>query len=182
MAARGREDPAGRPVALRFAVGIGLVQLGWVLRLAPRWTLGVAGILILGVLDLAIPIWAERAGRPTPWNPEHIAERYGLFTIIVLGECVLADEQRGPTRDRRGGVSPEAARGRAGRPAARPCPVVVVLQAPAEIDRGLSLRRRSRGVTATTSSSRRSPRSVPGSRSRSTRHMRKWPSHRPGSP
>jgi hypothetical protein len=35
-------------------------------------------------------VWAERAGRQTPWNPEHIAERYGLFTIIVLGECVLA--------------------------------------------------------------------------------------------
>ena len=85
-----REDPAGRPVALRFAVGVGLVQMGWVVRLAipPPW--GLAGILVLGVLDLAVPIWAERAGRPTPWHPEHIGERYGLFTIIVLGECVLA--------------------------------------------------------------------------------------------
>ena len=26
----------------------------------------------------------------TTWHPHHIAERYGLFTIIVLGECVLA--------------------------------------------------------------------------------------------
>ena len=26
----------------------------------------------------------------TAWHPHHIAERYGLFTIIVLGECVLA--------------------------------------------------------------------------------------------
>ncbi len=84
------EDPAGRSVALRFAVGIGLVQLGWVLRLVLGGPLGVAGILILGALDLGIPIWAERGGRPTPWHPEHIAERYGLFTIIVLGECVLA--------------------------------------------------------------------------------------------
>ena len=33
---------------------------------------------------------AERAGRTTPWHPGHIAERYGLFTIIVLGEGVLA--------------------------------------------------------------------------------------------
>ena len=31
-----------------------------------------------------------RAGRQTTWHPHHIAERYGLFTIIVLGECVLA--------------------------------------------------------------------------------------------
>ncbi len=55
---------------------------------AGRW--GSAGIVALALLDLAIPIWAERSGRPTPWHPEHIAERYGLFTIIVLGECVLA--------------------------------------------------------------------------------------------
>ena len=26
----------------------------------------------------------------TPWHPRHIAERYGLFTIILLGEGVLA--------------------------------------------------------------------------------------------
>ena len=28
--------------------------------------------------------------RPTSWHPGHIAERYGLFTIIVLGETLLA--------------------------------------------------------------------------------------------
>ena len=36
-----------------------------------------------------MPVWAERAGA-TPWHPHHIAERYGLFTLIVLGESVLA--------------------------------------------------------------------------------------------
>jgi len=85
-----REDPAGRPVALRFAAGIFVVQLLWVLRLALEGPLGIAAIIVIGLLDLAIPIWAERSGRPTPWHPEHIGERYGLFTIIVLGECVLA--------------------------------------------------------------------------------------------
>ena len=33
--------------------------------------------------------WAERT-RSTNWHPHHIAERYGLFTIILLGESVLA--------------------------------------------------------------------------------------------
>jgi len=85
-----REDPGGRSVALRFAVGIGLIQLGWVARLAigPPWDIPATVLLILG--ELAIPVWAERSGRPTPWHPGHISERYGLFTIIVLGECVLA--------------------------------------------------------------------------------------------
>jgi low temperature requirement protein LtrA len=36
-----------------------------------------------------LPIWAESASR-TPWHPVHIAERYGLFTIIVLGEVILS--------------------------------------------------------------------------------------------
>ena len=30
------------------------------------------------------------AHQPTAWHPAHIGERYGLFTIIVLGESVLA--------------------------------------------------------------------------------------------
>jgi low temperature requirement protein LtrA len=86
-----REDPGRRPVAVRFAIGIALIQVGWVIRLAIGWVdVGYATFLVLGALELAVPAWAERAGRETPWHPGHIVERYGLFTIIVLGECVLA--------------------------------------------------------------------------------------------
>jgi low temperature requirement protein LtrA len=46
---------------------------------------------ILALADIAVPVWAERAaGGPTTFHPHHIAERYGLFTIIVLGESVAA--------------------------------------------------------------------------------------------
>ncbi|HEX7148798.1 MAG TPA: low temperature requirement protein A, partial [Actinomycetota bacterium] len=82
-------DPPHRRSSLRFAAGIALVQLGWVLRLALPEGLGMASFLVLVAAELAIPIWAERAA-PTTWHPGHIAERYGLFTLIVLGECVLA--------------------------------------------------------------------------------------------
>jgi low temperature requirement protein LtrA len=86
-----REDPAGRSVALRFAIAIALIQVGWVLRLVIGWSeVGYLTFLVLGLLELAVPAWAERAGRETPWHGGHIVERYGLFTIIVLGECVLA--------------------------------------------------------------------------------------------
>jgi low temperature requirement protein LtrA len=85
-----REDPSGRAVARRFAIGVGLVQVGWVLRPLLPTPLDVIGFGVLAVLDLSVPVWAERAGRHTPWHPAHIGERYGLFTIIVLGECVLA--------------------------------------------------------------------------------------------
>ena len=82
-------DPPHRRSALRYAVGITALQVGWVLRLFLPQGLGYAGFLVLVAAELAVPIWAERAA-PTTWHPRHIAERYGLFTLIVLGECVLA--------------------------------------------------------------------------------------------
>jgi low temperature requirement protein LtrA len=82
-------DPPHRRSSLRFAAGITLVQLGWVLRLLVPERLGMVSFLALVAAELAVPILAERAA-PTTWHPHHIAERYGLFTLIVLGECVLA--------------------------------------------------------------------------------------------
>ena len=82
-------DPPHRRSSLRFAAGITVVQVGWVLRLLLPEGLGMAAFLVLVAAELAVPIWAERAA-PTTWHPRHIAERYSLFTLIVLGESVLA--------------------------------------------------------------------------------------------
>ena len=40
-------------------------------------------------MEFVVPWVAEHRHR-TPYHPEHVAERYGLFTIIVLGEVVLS--------------------------------------------------------------------------------------------
>ncbi|WP_155375682.1 low temperature requirement protein A [Catellatospora vulcania] len=84
-----RQDPPRRRTALRYAAGITVVQLGWVLRLLlpPSW--GLASFVVMALLDILVPLWAERPA-PTRWHPHHIAERYSLFTLIVLGESVLA--------------------------------------------------------------------------------------------
>jgi low temperature requirement protein LtrA len=86
-AARG--DPEMRTTGNRFAVGVATIQVLWLLWLfvpdGIRWSL----FALFLVVELLIPYWAERAGH-TRWHPGHIAERYGLFTIIVLGESVLA--------------------------------------------------------------------------------------------
>ena len=89
------EDPSSRGTAVRYAVGITVLELAWLLRLA----LDEAGLLsdharlaafaALAACELAVPIWAERRGA-TSWHPHHIAERYGLFAIILFGESVFA--------------------------------------------------------------------------------------------
>lgn len=83
------EDPATRRVALRYALGIAVVQAGWLLRLLLPESLTVPAFLVLALAEVLVPLYANRAGS-TPWHPHHIAERYGLFVIILLGESVLA--------------------------------------------------------------------------------------------
>jgi len=82
-------DPDRRASALRYAAGIAVVQAGWVARLALSKDLGLAAFFVLVAFELAVPLWAEAPARTT-WHPRHIAERYGLFTIIVLGEALSA--------------------------------------------------------------------------------------------
>jgi low temperature requirement protein LtrA len=82
-------DPPRRRTAARFAIGVALVQVGWILRLVLPGEAGLIAFAVLVAAELLVPIWAERVA-PTPWHPHHIAERYGLFTLIVLGESVLA--------------------------------------------------------------------------------------------
>lgn len=83
-------DAQARPGALRFAVGIAAVQVLWVARL---YLLDPAGqfwsFFVLAIAEVLVPVWAERRAR-TAWHPHHIAERYGLFTLILLGESLLA--------------------------------------------------------------------------------------------
>ena len=82
-------DPDGRACARRYAAGVTACQVGWVALLVVPDTWRLAGFALLVVAEMLVPVWAEQAGR-TAWHPRHIAERYGLFTIIVLGESVLA--------------------------------------------------------------------------------------------
>lgn len=89
-----RDHPEGRAAALRYAVGVTGVQALWIGRL---WveddTLALVTFAALVVLEMSIPWWAEHSDRRTPWHPDHIVERYQLFTIIVLGEVILATTQ-----------------------------------------------------------------------------------------
>ncbi|MCJ1679051.1 low temperature requirement protein A [Streptomyces sp. APSN-46.1] len=83
------ESGAARRCALTYAAGLVICQAGWLaLLVAPedarRWL-----FLVLVAAELLVPVVAERH-QATPWHAHHIAERYGLFTIIVLGETIAA--------------------------------------------------------------------------------------------
>ncbi|MFJ9951176.1 low temperature requirement protein A [Kitasatospora sp. NPDC091207] len=87
-AAVSEEGPA-RGVALRYAIGISLCQVAWVVVLLLPHDVRPY-VIPLGILaELSVPVFAELRFR-TSWHPHHIAERYGLFTLIVLGETVAA--------------------------------------------------------------------------------------------
>ncbi|MFC8969185.1 low temperature requirement protein A [Streptomyces sp. NPDC057094] len=87
-AAHGETGPA-RTAALRYAAGLVVVQVGWVVLLLLPDAAWAWGFVPLAIAELAVPAFAEHRHR-TPWHPHHIAERYGLFTIIVLGETISA--------------------------------------------------------------------------------------------
>jgi low temperature requirement protein LtrA len=81
-------DPERRATARRYVTGLVVIQATWVVVVLvmeiPIWL-----FVVLAAADFAVPFLAEKA-EPTPWHPHHIAERFGLFFIIVLGETVLS--------------------------------------------------------------------------------------------
>jgi low temperature requirement protein LtrA len=83
-------DPSGRSAARRYAAAVTAVQIGWIARLFLPHVGGEVAFPLLALAEMLVPAWAERSGRGTSWHPQHISERYGLFTLIVLGECVAA--------------------------------------------------------------------------------------------
>ncbi|ERB50495.1 membrane protein [Rhodococcus sp. P27] len=83
------ESGAARTTALQYAAGLVIVQAGWIVLLLMPASAWIPGFFVLMIAELAVPAIAER-NHQTPWHPQHIAERYGLFTIIMLGETIAA--------------------------------------------------------------------------------------------
>ncbi|RKW69520.1 low temperature requirement protein A [Galactobacter caseinivorans] len=82
-------NPEYRPTAYRYAIGIVIIQVMWVGYLFVPKSLGVIAFIVLALIEISVPLFAE-SKKTTPWNAHHITERYGLFTLILLGESILA--------------------------------------------------------------------------------------------
>ncbi len=85
-------DKQRRSTCLRYAFGIIVAQILWTTGYIffKEYFLYYVGFLFL--IEILVPIFAERtfSAEGTPWHPHHIAERYSLLVIIVLGEGIMA--------------------------------------------------------------------------------------------
>lgn len=88
-----RQDPSRHRTALTYAGLVAAAQIGWVALAIAHTTLGTTIVFatVLFLIEVAGPWVAERRVKEggTPWHAHHIAERYGLLTIIALGEGVF---------------------------------------------------------------------------------------------
>jgi len=82
-------DVDRRKTIARYMMGLFVLQVAWILLLWIPSALKLPCFSTLVIGELLVPIWAESAGI-TPFHPHHIVERFGLFTIIVLGESILS--------------------------------------------------------------------------------------------
>ena len=85
-----REDPARRRTSIAYAVVIAIAQVGWLLTTIPGIPTGavITALVVLATAELIAPLVIERRYGRAPWNAGHIAERFGLLTLITLGEVI----------------------------------------------------------------------------------------------
>jgi low temperature requirement protein LtrA len=87
---RARRIPAARALASRYAAGHGVAATVWLISAvipAPARFLWWA---IAFAIDLGTPWLAVRHSVTAPPDASHLPERFGLFTIILLGDSVVA--------------------------------------------------------------------------------------------
>jgi low temperature requirement protein LtrA len=86
----GRKHAAAAPLARRYASGFSIAAAVWLASLAVppplRFWMWAAGFAI----DFATPLTARALQARLPLDVSHLPERFALFTLIVLGESVVA--------------------------------------------------------------------------------------------
>lgn len=86
-----RQSPRHRKICLAYALTIVTAQIGWIATTLLPLSLSQMAVVwvVLLLLELLGPYFAEKRLGGTPWHAHHIAERYGLMAIIALGEGIV---------------------------------------------------------------------------------------------
>lgn len=87
---RARSIPESQRLTTAYAAGFGAAAICWLVSAgvpAPErywlWALAL-------VIDIGTPLLTAHLSVNVPPHPAHLPERYGLFTIILLGESLVA--------------------------------------------------------------------------------------------
>jgi low temperature requirement protein LtrA len=85
----GRKIPEARPLTNRYSIGFGIAATIWLISavVPDPWRFLIWGVAI--VVDLLTPFGAGEIHINFPPHPTHLPERFGLFTIIVIGEAIV---------------------------------------------------------------------------------------------
>ncbi|MFJ3641229.1 low temperature requirement protein A [Streptomyces sp. NPDC090108] len=86
-----RESQSFRKVARANILWTLIAQVGWTVVGFVHLPLPavIMSVVVIGTLELLLPMLTQGGADSTPWHPHHVAERYSLFAIIVLGESVV---------------------------------------------------------------------------------------------
>lgn len=82
--------PLARPLTNRYAVGFAIAALLWLISafIPAPWRFVLWGLGI--TLDFATPLTGRNHQLGLLPHASHLPERFGLFTMIVLGEAIIA--------------------------------------------------------------------------------------------
>lgn len=86
--ARSRTDE--HRYAVRYSVGLVVCQVLWLGVLLVAHDAQPLFLLAVMAVELLVPPWAIAAAGRQVFHAQHISERFGLFTMIVIGESILA--------------------------------------------------------------------------------------------
>lgn len=86
----GRNIPQARLLSRHYCIGFGIVTILWLVSifLPSPWIYVLWGIAI--IIDLLTPITAGDKHYELPPHESHLPERFGLFTIILIGEAIIS--------------------------------------------------------------------------------------------
>jgi low temperature requirement protein LtrA len=84
-----RAVPEARPLIARYGLGYSLAVAIWLASLAVDTPTRYGFWAVALAVDVILPPLSMRVIRRVPVHAGHVVERWGLFTLIVLGESVV---------------------------------------------------------------------------------------------
>jgi low temperature requirement protein LtrA len=85
-----KQTPQFKPLSDHYAMGYGVAALLWAISafIPTPWRFVIWGVAI--VIDLLTPLSASDKHLKFPPHATHLPERFGLFTIILIGEAIIS--------------------------------------------------------------------------------------------